>query len=147
MDNEILNFWQNGEEAILFKIGNINLAFPMISIVELKESLEITKVIGLPADIMGIAKVRDELVTVIDIHHVLKQNPTNKKDSYLIFNSDNKKFSFSIDSNVQTGNIPPNSVMKTDFITNKNAACGCYDFGSGIYFLSHPKYFLNLLSK
>jgi purine-binding chemotaxis protein CheW len=56
------------KQYIQFILGQENLAVEMGYVREIIKPLEIRKLLGCPTFVLGVCKVRDEIVTIIDLH-------------------------------------------------------------------------------
>lgn len=68
------------KQYIEFKLGNQNYAVKMKYVREIIKPLEITSLLGSPEFVKGVSKVRDDVITIIDLRDKFNINLTNQAD-------------------------------------------------------------------
>ncbi|HZK83638.1 MAG TPA: chemotaxis protein CheW [Desulfosporosinus sp.] len=77
------------KQFIQFKLGLHDYAVEMSSVREIIKPVKVTQLLGAPEYIQGIAKVRDGVVTVVDLRKKFKIPPTDEGEPrIMIFESD-----------------------------------------------------------
>jgi len=79
------------KQFIQFKLGLHDYAVEMSSIREIIKPVKITQLLGAPAYIQGIAKVRDSVVTVVDLRKKFEIDPTDEGEPRIMIFESNKE--------------------------------------------------------
>ncbi|TGE37680.1 chemotaxis protein [Desulfosporosinus fructosivorans] len=76
------------KQFIQFKLGILDYAVEMSSVREILKPVKVTQLLGAPAYIQGIAKVRDGVVTIVDLRKKFNIAPTDEGEPrIMIFES------------------------------------------------------------
>ncbi|MHB8074962.1 chemotaxis protein CheW [Desulfosporosinus fructosivorans] len=76
------------KQFIQFKLGILDYAVEMSSVREILKPVNVTQLLGAPAYIQGIAKVRDGVVTIVDLRKKFNIAPTDEGEPrIMIFES------------------------------------------------------------
>ncbi len=68
-------------KVVVFQVGNEEYAIPIQFVMSIEKVEGITPIPHLPNYVNGIAKVRNELIPVIDFEQILYHRPTNVEES------------------------------------------------------------------
>ena len=79
------------KQFIQFKLGLHDYAVEMSSVREIIKPVKVTQLLGAPAYIQGIAKVRDGVVTVVDLRKKFEIAPTDEGEPRIMIFESNKE--------------------------------------------------------
>jgi len=108
------------QQFIQFKLGLHDYAVEMSSVREIIKPVKVTALLGAPAYIQGIAKVRDGVVTVVDLRKKFKIAPTDEGEPrIMIFESskESEKIGLWVDDVVEI--LESNSIEKVPNIIHR----------------------------
>lgn len=92
------------KQFIQFKLGLQNYAVEMSSVREIIKPVKVTQLLGAPTYIQGIAKVRDGVVTIVDLRKKFDITPTDEGEPRIMIfesNSETEKIGLWVDDVVE----------------------------------------------
>lgn len=118
-------------ELSIFQVAEIICAVDIITIVEIIKHLDITQVKNAPAFVRGVASLRGEIISVIDVRAKfgLTPIPLNEDMRIIVVNYQNENTGLLVDKIIDVNRVDQNSIGPlTSNINSVNK-----DYFSGIY--------------
>jgi len=108
------------KQFIQFKLGLHDYAVEMSSVREIIKPVKVTQLLGAPAYIQGIAKVRDGVVTIVDLRKKFNITPTDEGEPRIMIfesNSETEKIGLWVDDVVEI--LESNSIEQVPSIIHR----------------------------
>jgi|GEM_PF-1674021 len=108
------------KQFIQFKLGLHDYAVEMSCVREIIKPVKVTQLLGAPAYIQGIAKVRDGVVTIVDLRKKFNIAPTDEGEPRIMIfesNSETEKIGLWVDDVVEI--LESNSIEKVPNIIHR----------------------------
>lgn len=134
------NYWEKETDALIFRVGKMLMAFPLLSILEIQTNAKTTPLLGYPDSFLGISSVRGELVTIISLSKLLNiQNDEDCSIDIIVMKDGNTKYALRVNEIIGTENIPASN-LKSHLCLNY--AYGYAEVNSKLVALSEPEILL-----
>lgn len=94
---------ETDQNYIQFTLGEQDYALQMSHVREIIKPLEVRKLLGSPNFVLGVVKLRDEIVTIIDLHEKfnLAAATENGEPRIIILEYDNENIGLNVDNVVE----------------------------------------------
>ena len=109
-------------QYIQFEINNDKYAINISNVREIVEVENITKIPGRKKHVEGITKVRDEIITVINLRNLMGYESTEKRNNRMLVleNSKNQKTGFIVDNTDQIIRVTEENIERNLEILENN---------------------------
>jgi purine-binding chemotaxis protein CheW len=120
-------------KAVIFQAGNEEFALPIFNVISIEKMEEITPVPQMPDFVMGVVKVRDQLIPAIDSEAILYQRrlQPDYQTRMIVLDADGISFGVVVKAATEIMEIPAESIHRPELAAFHNI-----DYLKGIATLS-----------